>query len=127
MLTLHFQLPLSREELHVGRVPFFQITRDALVAGPDDRRVAQHEHGTWRIEDHHAVVLAVNEPVVLRFRPENGAEAEKIGPLEHVRIVDGAIRGGPAGVTLLARFDEESQSWVRNGAAYESVHFEPAA
>ena len=111
MLSLTFEHPVHRETRAVGPAPYFRLAGNALRAGPDDAAVAVYEGGAWHVGGKSFLTVTVGEPATIRFEGDGEGCSGTHGPFEQVKLVDGAIRCGPKLRTLLAKFDEDSQSW----------------
>jgi hypothetical protein len=110
---LQLEHPASRDVLSVGPAPYFVVRGSALLAGPDEKPVGFYEDGLWHVAGRSFTAVRPDVPTAVDFQ-DNGSSscAESRGPFEHVSLVDGAIRHGPRLGRLLAKFDEESQTWL---------------
>jgi hypothetical protein len=111
MITLHFEHPVSHQVQTVGPAPYFRITGDDLRAGPHDTIVATYRNGIWTVNGDSYLTIATESSMAVRFEGNGDPGPSRYGPLERVRVVDGAIRHGPNAIELLARLDEAKQAW----------------
>ncbi len=113
MLRLQFEHPASREVLSVGPAPYFVVRGAALLAGPGEEPVGFYADGLWHVAGRSFTAIKPDGPTAVQFQ-ENGSQSctDALGPFEHVKLVDGAIRQGPRLGRLLAKFDDESGTWL---------------
>jgi hypothetical protein len=113
VLRLQFEHPASREVLSVGPAPYFVVRGAALLAGPGEEPVGFYEDGLWHAAGRSFTAIRPDGPTAVQFQ-ENGSRghSDTLGPFENVMLVDGAIRHGPRLGRLLAKFDDESQTWL---------------
>lgn len=112
MFDLRLENPVTSQVHTLGPVPYVKFVGGSLRVGPDDREVASYRDGTWHVDGDGFLSIAVGQPVTVRFEePDNGSCAAPLGPFDHVKVVDGAIRQGPRLGRLVARLDEDAQSW----------------
>jgi hypothetical protein len=111
MLVLRFEHPVNRQSYRVGPAPYFRIDGSALVAGPDNRVVAQYQNGTWQVGGTSFLTATAEAPARVLFTDDSQSGAGPHGPFTELKLVDGAVRHGNGFHQLLARFDEQSQTW----------------
>ena len=112
MLRLQFEHPASPEALSVGPAPYFLVRGGALLAGPKDEPVAYYEDGLWHAAGRSFTAVKPDGPTTVQFQEDGSRCSGPLGPFEHVKLIDGAIRHGPRLGRLLAKFDDESQLWL---------------
>jgi hypothetical protein len=111
MLALRFEHPVNRQAYRVGPVPYFRIDGQALRAGPDDTVVASYQNGTWQINGTSYLTATAEAPARVDFAVDGKPGSGPLGPFAELKLVDGIMRHGSGFHQLLARFDEQSQSW----------------
>jgi hypothetical protein len=111
VLTLYFEHPLSRKSHRIGPAPYFRIIGRSLRAGPEDQEVGFYEQGMWHIGGESYITATTDAPIIVHFEGEENSPSPAHGPLESVKLVDGAIRHGPQLMHVLARYDEGAQAW----------------
>ena len=111
MLALRFEHPGQGEALTVGPAPYFRIEGRSLRAGPADEEVGHYEGGAWHLGERTFLTATAESPARVHFEGDGEPCAGAHGPFAQVRLVDGAIRHGPQSHGLLAKYDEEAQSW----------------
>jgi hypothetical protein len=109
---LHFEHPASRDVLSVGPAPYFVVRGASLLAGPDEEPVGFYADGLWHVAGRSFTAARPDVPTAVQFQDNGSHSGEALGPFEHVKLVDGAIRQGPRLGRLLAKFDDESQLWL---------------
>jgi hypothetical protein len=113
VLELEFEHPASRETLSVGPAAYFIVKGCRLLAGPGEQEVGFYEDGLWHVEGRSFTAARAAAPTRIDFHEDAGGScAAPLGPFEHMKLVDGAIRCGPKLGKLLARLDEDSQQWL---------------
>ncbi len=122
MLTLYLEHPVNQQIRRVGPAPYFRITGDTLLAGPDERIIGTYENGVWAVENDVFLIIGADHPTKVRFE-SNGESCADYGPFERLKVVDGAIRHGPNAIELLARLDDQAQLWY----VYAEQKYCPAA
>jgi hypothetical protein len=116
MITIRFESMVLHDAHRQVQAPFFRITPDCVLEGPDDRPVAQLQDGMWETGGKIFTSLKIESPVTIRFEDEEGHCSEEHGPFEQVRVVDGVIWQRPKLNELLAWIDERSHRWHVYGA-----------
>jgi hypothetical protein len=114
----------NRDEARVlGPASAFQIEGRSLRFGPQDDEVAVYRDGTWTCQGGSFRVLECEVPTVVRFEDESVWRPSIHGPFAAVQISGGTIRHGADFQKVLARFDEETATWIvgSEGEAYSTV------
>jgi len=110
---LQFEHPASRDVLCVGPAPYFVIRGAVLLAGPGEETVGFYADGLWHVAGRSFTTIKPDGPTAVQFQENDGPSCtDTLGPFEDVNLVDGAIRQGPRPGRLLAKFDDESGTWL---------------
>lgn len=108
-MPLHFEHQSDKQHSFTGEAHEVRIVGNSLH-DEHGREAAYYSAGTWRIGDERFRYVEFPTPVLLRL--ENAQQQSKvIGPLEHVRIIDGVVRFGADRQDHVARFDQPTRSW----------------
>jgi hypothetical protein len=111
VLALLFEHPTQGERLTVGPAPYFRLAGKSLRAGPGDEEVGFYENGMWHLAGKAFLTATADSPAQVEFRHDGDPSSGTHGPFENLKLVDGAIRHGPKSGAVLAKFDEDSQTW----------------
>ncbi len=111
MLQLVAEHSAHRNKRTLGPAVAFRIGDGQVVSHPDNTVLATYEGSTWTIEGEHFLELVPQGTVRVRLEDGAGKVTGTYGPFDALRIVDGAIRHGPSGRDLLARWDADANAW----------------
>src|SRR5690242_18016679 len=113
MLELQLEHPASRQTISVGPASHFTVRGNRLLAGADEEEIGFYQDGLWHVEGHSFTSIKPHSPIIIYFQDNATSDpSATLGPFEDAGLVDGAIRHGPRLGRLLAKFEEDTQTWL---------------
>ena len=109
MLSLHFEIEPGESQALIGPAPYFRVAGNRLQVGPADLDIASYREGRWHFPTGSFTSITARTPAQILFETGGGSSAMISGPFAEVRLAQGAIWNGDG--ELVAKFEEESQSW----------------
>jgi hypothetical protein len=109
MISLIFESEQLGKSVRLAPAPFFRITGNFIIQGPDGRVAAKFSNHFWDMQGQkYYTQYSCQDRALIHFEDAIGNASEAFGPFDKIAVADGVTYTNGQ---LFARFTEETQLW----------------
>ena len=82
-----------------------------MHGGPDDRVIARHDMGLWRVGEQSFITLVLSGPVLVSFHGSEDTVRKDYGPFPGIHFTEGYMKVGEDFRSAIAHFRDVPEIW----------------
>ena len=109
-------------------LPYIRCVGRYMHGGPDDRVLARHNMGLWKVGEQSFITLILSGPVLVSFHGREDTIRKDYGPFTGLHFTEGYMKAGHDFRSAIAHFRDVPEIWklMDSGEEMSIVTIRPA-